>query len=184
MGIPGTVQLWKNCIGYLSDEKYRDRWEDSRLMIDAIYREWQRRNAAILKDDDYFKWPDIDAVGGDGTLATNWLKEGLLSYMGYHVGNTQGVVTSKRRKILTEVFYGPVLPLFPRYYLEEWGVPSSAHRLRKLAETLASFIRNAKRRQDSDTYSMAIDHWTKDLEFLYLEYYVDKFHFAWPATKD
>lgn len=31
---------------------------------------------------------------------------------------------------------------------------------------------------------MTIDHWTKDLEFLYLEYYVGKFHFAWPATKD
>jgi hypothetical protein len=183
MPISETVKLWKNCIDYLNDEKYRDRWEVSRLVIDAIYREWQRRNAVILKDNDYFKWPDIDAVGGNGTLATNWLAEGLLSYMGYHVGNTQGVVTGKRRKILTEVFCGPVPPLFPRYYLEEWGVPSSAHRLRKLAETLASFIRNAKRRHNSDSLAKAIDQWTDDLEYLYLDYYVDKFHFAWPTTE-
>ena len=182
MRISDTVKLWKNCINYLNDQKFRDRWEDSRLVIDAIYREWDRRNAVILKDDDYFRWPDIEAVGGNGTLAANWLAEGLLSYMGYHVGNTQGVVTGKRRKILTEVFYGPVPPLFPRYYLEQWGAPSSAHRLRKLAETLASFVRNAKRRHNSDSLAKAIDQWTDDLEYLYLDYYVDKFHFAWPTT--
>lgn len=182
MRISDTVKIWKNCINYLNDQKFRDRWEDSRLVIDAIYREWDRRNAVILKDDDYFRWPDIEAVGGNGTLAANWLAEGLLSYMGYHVGNTQGVVTGKRRKILTEVFYDPVPPLFPRYYLEQWGAPSSAHRLRKLAETLASLIRNAKRRRDIDSYAKAIDQWTDDLEYLYLDYYVDKFHFAWPTT--
>ena len=184
MNITDTVNLWKNCVNILAKESQRYRWPQSRLIIDAIHNEWHRRNAVILKDDDYFRWPDIDAVGGNGTLAANWLKNGLLSYMDYHVGNTQGVVTGKRRKILTEVFYGPVPPLFPRYYLEQWGAPSSAHRLRKLAETLASLIRNAKRRRDSDCYAKAIDQWTDDLEYLYLDYYIDKFHFAWPATID
>jgi hypothetical protein len=150
-------------------------------VIDAIYIGWHQRNALILQDGDYFKWPDIDAVGGDGTLAANWLKEGLLSYMGYHVGNTLGVVASKRRKILTEVFCGAVPPLFPRHYLEQWGKPSSPHRLMKLAETLASFVRNAKRK-NTDSLAMAIDQWTADLEYLYLEYYVGKFHFGWPTT--
>ena len=181
-GISDTVKIWKNCIRTLNDEKLRERWEDARLIIDAIYAEWHRRNAVILNDDDYFKWPDIDVVGGNGTLAADWPTEGLLSFMGYHVGNTQGVVTSKRQKILAQVFNDPIPPVFSRDYLAQWAAPKSAHRLRKLAETLASFVRNTKRRQDSDTYAKAIDHWTADLDHLYRDYYVDKFHFAWPTT--
>ena len=29
----------------------------------------------------------------------------------------------------------------------------------------------------------AIKDWEQDLEFLYMEYYVSRFHFAWPDSK-
>jgi hypothetical protein len=49
-----------------------------------------------------------------------------------------------------------------------------------MAETIASFVRNAKRRRDAHMGS-AIKDWEADLEFLYFGYYVDRFHFAWPS---
>ena len=57
----------------------------------------------------------------------------------------------------------------------------SAQRLRKLAETIAALTRNAKRRRDS-IMATAIEHWEQDLEFLYYEFYVEKFYFGWPTT--
>lgn len=183
MPMPKLVKLWQNCIGYLADEQYKSRWDLSRRVIDAINLEWERRQIELPLDDDYFEWPDITAFDGDGSITGGWLKEGLLVFMGYHVGNTRGVSTNKRHRILTEVFNGAVPPVFPRSYVESWSTAASSHRLKKMAETLASFVRNAKRRRDS-RFETAIDQWTIDLEYLYAEYYVGKFHFSWPRTRD
>jgi hypothetical protein len=59
--------------------------------------------------------------------------------------------------------------------------PRTAQRLYKLANTLAALIRNAKRR-DAVSMERAINDWERDLLFLYAKYYVDFFHFGWPAT--
>jgi hypothetical protein len=63
----------------------------------------------------------------------------------------------------------------------EWGELQTAQRLRKLADTLAAFTRNAKR-QAAVSYAAAIDDWEADLIFLYDRYYVNLFRFEWPAT--
>ena len=50
-----------------------------------------------------------------------------------------------------------------------------------MAESIAAFARNAKRRRQINLND-AIGEWEADLEFLYEEYYVGHFHFAWPAS--
>ena len=183
MSILETVRLWKNFVTYLSEERYRARWDDSRLVIQAINQEWARRQVELPESDDFFEWPDIDARGGDGSLTAHWLEEGLLSYMGYHVGSTRGVSATKRQYILREIFGGVVPPIFPRSYVDSWGKADSSSRLKKMAETVAALIRNATRRR-SAALEMAINQWSDDLEFLYYEFYIGKFGFAWPKIRD
>jgi hypothetical protein len=78
--------------------------------------------------------------------------------------------------------FGSILPPLdgPAYYLE-WGMPLTAQRLKKTANTLAALTRNAKRR-DSMSYAKAIDDWESDLVLLRDKYYLDLFRFGWPAT--
>jgi hypothetical protein len=61
-------------------------------------------------------------------------------------------------------------------------MPSTARRLQKLANTLASLARNAKRRRTA-SLDRAIHEWEQDLGFLYEKYYVGLFGFGWPATE-
>ena len=51
-----------------------------------------------------------------------------------------------------------------------------------MANTLAALTRNAKRR-DTMSYAKAIDDWESDLALLRDKYYLDFFHFGWPATR-
>jgi hypothetical protein len=46
---------------------------------------------------------------------------------------------------------------------------------------LAALIRNATRR-DAMLLERGINDWERDLHFLRDKYYVDFFHFGWPAT--
>jgi hypothetical protein len=69
----------------------------------------------------------------------------------------------------------------PPEHMREWGKPSSATRLKKIAENIASFVRNAKRRNDG-RLDDAIKDWESDFNFLYRKYYVGEFHFAYPTT--
>jgi hypothetical protein len=57
----------------------------------------------------------------------------------------------------------------------------TAQRLKKIANTLPALTRNAKRR-DTMSYAKAIDDWESDLALLRDKYYLDFFHFGWPAT--
>jgi hypothetical protein len=105
----------------------------------------------------------------------------MLSFLGYHVGETQPTPRNKRQRILEYVFECHLPPLIDCAYHSEWGNPSAPQRLRKLANSLASFTRNAKRK-DEDMFARAIDDWEEDLAFLHDRYYVRAFHFAWPDT--
>lgn len=66
--------------------------------------------------------------------------------------------------------------------MDQWGQPESADRLRKMAEAIAAFARNLKRRED-DRMQQAIDSWEGDLDYLFETYYVGHFRFAWPITR-
>ena len=183
MKIRETVTLWQNAIKMLADPTKANRHTEARQVIDAIQKEWVRRRRTRIDPEDIFDWPSTEADPGLGGIdAQDWQKTGVLVFMGYKVGNTEGEPQRVRERILSEVFSGPIPPVFPNAYLDEWHEPSSALRLKKMAETIAALTRNARRRRNS-RMNAAIKDWEKDLQFLYWEYYVDKFQFAWPDSK-
>src|SRR5205814_877233 len=84
--------------------------------------------------------PSLEALDGDQF----WYTEGILSFMGYHVGQ-YGVIASHRQDILDYVFHEQLPRVNNGEYMRSWGTPKSSSRLRKMAESLAAFARNAKR---------------------------------------
>ena len=182
MKMRDTVNLWRNAIRILGDDAKKKQHGTADAVLNAIKQEWIRRRRDPVSPEDIFDWPSTEAAPGFGYLCTeDWIKEGVLQYMGYRVGNTDGEPPRVRERILSEIFNGPIPPAFPPNYLEEWGEPTTVIRLRKLAETIAALSRNAKRRRDARMRA-AVRDWEVDLEFLYHEYYVGKFYFAWPES--
>lgn len=131
---------------------------------------------------DWFPWPTTIASAGVRNLkGVDWRPNGMLSFLGYHVGETQPTPRDIRWCILEYAFECHLPPLESRAYYLEWGKPLTAQRLKKLANTLAALTRNAKRR-DTVSCAKAIDDWERDLVLLRERYYLDFFHFGWPAT--
>lgn len=129
-----------------------------------------------------FPWPQTEAEKGGGELeiAADWLEVGLLSFIGYKVGQ-KGLDELERHTILAFI-YKEQLPLVNSIeYMAEWGVPESGHRLKKIAESIAAFIRNTKRKKVK-SYQQAIFDWKNDLEYLRQSYYVGRYDFYWPST--
>ncbi|MEO7465538.1 MAG: hypothetical protein ABIV36_00835 [Sphingobium limneticum] len=148
----------------------------------ALLAEWERRHHLAVNDPDHFDWPSTEAGRGDGTMPfENWHSEGMLAFLGYRVGSTQGVGDQVRRQILNATFASVLPPVNDRQYLREWAGPSSALRLRRLANEIARFARNAKRKRSANMES-AIADWEDDLHYLHREFYVGKFGFGWPTT--
>lgn len=182
MKVRETVSLWRNAIGILSDPTKSKLHSDARQAISAINKDWIRRRRGPIDPKDMFDWPSTDASPGAGGIYTeDWEKLGVFKFMGYTVGNTEGLRQRVRENILSEIFEGHIPPVFSNEYLDEWGEPSTALRLRKMAETIAALTRNARRRRDQKM-DAAIKDWEKDLEFLYWKYYVEKFNFGWPDS--
>ena len=176
-------QLWINAVTTLADDRKSMKHADAQRVVDAIRKEWERRQKLPSDPSEFFEWPSTEAGRGDGSIdARGWLPEGVFKCMGYKVGSNEGLHKHLRQRILEEIFNGPIPPMFPSEYLNEWGAPGTARRLRKMAETIAAFTRNAKRRRDA-RMATAIDHWEEDLGHLYYEFYVEKFHFAWPSIE-
>lgn len=88
---------------------------------------------------------------------------------------------TRRRAILRYAFESVLPPVFPPKYMLEWSRPSSAPRLRKIAESLASFARSAKRRDDG-RMQQAIAEWESDLGYIHETFYVGRFQFGWPSS--
>ena len=113
--------------------------------------------------------------------ADNWYSVGMLGFLGYRVGKTDGVKENIRRKMLIEIFNGVLPPLNSFQYVDEWGEQKSAARLKKMANTIAAFVRNFKRMKNPH-FDTAIMEWEADLKFLYDEFYVRRFGFDWPEN--
>jgi hypothetical protein len=112
-----------------------------------------------------FDWPSIyvNFYSGDGGFAAELLKMGLLSQMGYRVGQTRGLRPVERRAILETVFkYELPNTNLPRWYVEEWGYPKSKERLKKMADSLAAFCRREKKRN----HNVAASDYEEDLKWL------------------
>lgn len=177
------ARTWKNAVRKIAGQKPDRQWaEASRKVIAAIEAEWLRRGGDRPSVDEYFDWPSTQAPGGDGHLSIDDDRaDGMLRYLDYRVGRTNGEPQIVRRYILDRVFASHLPPVFSEAYMREWGQPSSSGRLKKLAECLASFTRNAKRR-DEDLMGEAIREWEDDLLYLHDKYYVGVFNFVWPSS--
>jgi len=150
------------------------------LLVHAVEAEWNRR-FRHSKPSEYFVWPttNVGLDRGGAFSASGWEKDGLLSYIGYTVRSGSPLGDDDRQGILSRIFEGHLPPLNSSTYMSEWGSPESALRLEKLAQCLASFARQAKRRTDANM-SRAVAQWEADLSFLHDTYYVRRFRFAWP----
>jgi hypothetical protein len=150
-------------------------------MVRIIEQEWARRRIAR----EWFPWPGTDAIPGNGCGIdlTGVPETGMLAWMGYHVGQTDGVQDSVRKLILRRIFEGELPPVHSATYMQQWGEPGSPSRLKKMAETIAALTVNEKRRR-SVALDLAIRQRETDLGLLYEEYYVGKFDFGWPETHE
>lgn len=145
---------------------------------EVISAEWHQR----AQDARWINWSvKSDLAIHPGLPRTGWWEQGMLGFLGYHVGQTNPTSRDARRCILAYVFECNLPPLNGPGYFFQWGAPHSARRLVKLADTAASLARNAIRR-DSRALCMAIRNWEEDLEYLHERYYVGRFDFPWPTT--
>ena len=131
---------------------------------------------------DYFEWPTTHAPIST-TGFCNYFYEydkGLLSYVGYSTGKN-GESKKTRRKILDCIFHKELPKINSQKYMDGWGVPKSPARLKKLADSIAAFTRNNKRKTACD-YQKSIEDMESDLNYLYRQYYVGEFKFSWPQT--
>ena len=102
--------------------------------------------------------------------------------MGYGVGRKAALSADRRRAILAYVFMGRLPPVNDSHYMQEWGRPKSNRRLRKLANSLAAFARNARRKKSS-SWNHAIANWEADLAHLKKRYYDRRLRdWKWPET--
>jgi hypothetical protein len=130
----------------------------------------------------FFHWPSTAVLPSSQALDGDqfWYSEGLLSFMGYRVGQN-GVPASHRRDILDYIYHENIPQVNSAEYMRGWGVPKSRKRLKKTADSLAAFTRMARRNLLADM-SVAIDDWETDLVYLKRTYYDGQYDFQWPPT--
>lgn len=175
------ISMWENARRILNDPRKHEQHEKVTTAIRGIEAEWARRNSSG-NPDEYFDWPTTEARGGDGNLSLeNVHKSGVLGQLDYHVGRTLGQPDAYRRRTLMKIFERPIPPSLKGFEPDEWGPPGSAHRLRKMAYSIAAFTRSAKRKKLA-SFEEAIRHWETDLKYLHDQFYAGKFGFAWPST--
>lgn len=129
-----------------------------------------------------FQFPDTDImearrVAKASDVQFKW-SQGLLRLSGYKVGR-DGERESTRRKILNYIFLKDTLSdVDDKEYAEEWGKPRTSRRLKKLADSIAAFTRNAKRNPNAMDH--AIVDWESDLDYLRETFYKKWHEFPWP----
>lgn len=128
-----------------------------------------------------FRWPSTDAPPARNALAQGVFEIdiGLLRTMGYRVG-VEGIGESKRRAILDDIYLHELYLLRGHPQQKQWGKPQTAERLRRLANTIAAFTRNAKRMRQPAL--VAIAEWEADLRYLRKTHYAGVYDFQWPST--
>lgn len=130
------------------------------------------------------EWPYEAKAPQSVALAGNHFSysRGVLSYMGYHVGKAATLTSERRHRILDYVLLGALPQVNDPQYMRTWGRPKTAARLRKLANAVATFARNARRKRKKNM-GQAIAEWEADLAYLKKRYYDRRRRdWKWPAT--
>ena len=173
------LKLWKsNTLGAAGSSGVKR--DQHLLIVVAIEKEWKRR-IKDLPESEAFKWPSTDVGSGSGGGNFERQEISYLKILGYTVGKTNGLPESSRRLILDRCFSGHLPPYQSISELKKWGDPKSSTRLKKMAYHIASLAKNFKK-MPSRGYDDAIADWEDDLKYLYDQYYVRLFRFAWPSN--
>ena len=96
-----------------------------------------------------FLWPKTAVMDAKRAMDTDqfWYEHGLLKFLGYQVGQ-KGALKTERWSILDYVYNNDILPrVHSVEYMDEWGKAKTGRRLKKMADSLATFARNAKRKR-------------------------------------
>jgi len=125
------------------DETVLSKKIDIETVITLIKEEWVRR----LKEDG---------------LSSGAPAEGLMSTMGYRVGDTQGIKQNYRIMIMIEILKGPIPFVESPSYMKEWGDNGSLDRYNKLKRFLNGEINSPLQKNNY----RAISEWKEDLIWL------------------
>ena len=90
-------------------------------------------------------------------------EEGVMSAHGYHVGTTEGLKPEVRRRILEEIFRGPLIEVASLQYMEKWGEDNTKKRLNKICTNLREFI---FRKKNMPNMKIAVKEWEEDLNWV------------------
>lgn len=177
-------------------EKMADAfWHDSQTLQEILAELPTRKRLGALRlrvkiagrlvelSKESFLWPSTAALPSSKALDDDqfWYENGLLSFMGYRVGSS-GIPVIQRYDVLDYVYSERVPQVNSAAYMREWGEPKSGKRLKKLADSLASFARNAQRRRFANMED-AVSDWGADLHYLKEAYYDGRYDFEWPALE-
>jgi hypothetical protein len=112
------------------------------------------------------------------------VSESPLHILGYRVGSTSDLSTSRRRKILTECFESNGLTFSEdsdHIYVAKWGRGGSAQRLYRIAAHIKS-LADGPVGKDPRKPQSRLD-WISDLKWLKLQYFSNyKVKFSWPGS--
>jgi len=127
----------------LVDETNQLKKVDIETVVSLIKQEWMRR----LEEDG---------------LSSGAPVEGMMSTMGYRVGDTQGIKQEYRIMIMIEILKGPLPFVESPSYMREWGNDGSLDRYNKLKRFLNGEINSPLQRNNY----RAIAEWKEDLKWL------------------
>ena len=124
--------------------------QDAIKLLSAIKAEWKRRT-------ELFKLNKYKATKP---------KEGMLGFLGYHVGHF-GEPKERRRYLIDFVMSEELPPVQSPAYLLEWDKPNSWGRYKKLQRVLQGMILTTQSRKDIEykDFDKAIMEWKDDLEY-------------------
>lgn len=164
---------------YLEDEVR----EIQKQLISLVRKQFPGSGEPVK--DGHVEWPPQALQSRSVALKADcyWYEYGVLSFMGYHVGESSSLSAEQRRRILDYVFSERIPNVNDPAYMAQWGDPGSAKRLRKMADSLATFARSAKLNTHADK-TMAVFEWESDLAYLKRTYYrFGTTHpWKWPST--
>jgi hypothetical protein len=127
----------------LSDELNELKKTDIKIIIELIKEEWMNRL-------------------NDSSESSGAPSEGVMSTMGYRVGDTQGIKQEYRILIMIEILKGPLPFVDSPQYMREWGENASIERYAKMKRFLIGEINSPLQRNNY----RAITEWKDDLSWL------------------
>jgi len=120
--------------------------EDALAVLSAVQVEWNERLKKFL----------------DGEYKASTPEQGLLSVVGYKVGN-EGEKKPVRQQILDYILTSDLPPVASPAYMAEWGRKNTPDRYRKLHRVIRVLASSGKTLGNMDK---AVIEWEEDLDYL------------------